>query len=187
MEMNTTVTPREALAGLPLLYVHLHLERERRPQGLNNETAGELKHSTGYNEGSAPIRDKITSMIERVDEELYTIAMFLRQQLGISGEPPSTITVDARCYWLSVFMPELEVTDTGRVCLALIVTLYADVRRTLGIEKYVQLMVAPCPECDHRALVRSLEAPVITCEVCKHPLPEPAYEEHAATYRNGVI
>ena len=66
-----------------------------------------------------------------------------------------------------------------------VVQRYLEARQLLGLREYVRLMVLPCPECDLRALVRALDAPVIRCEHCAHVMDAETYVTLSEQRRAG--
>ena len=154
MTEQPEISPSDALAGLPLLYVHLCLELAVRPQGLNNELANVNQHGPGYNGGSMPIREDVWHLIERLNATL--------RALGSTDINEATVTVQRA-----------------------VVRLYLDAREVLGLGNYVRVMVLPCPNCDHRALTRALDAPTVRCEYCTEELTMTAYLTFAELRRSG--
>lgn len=153
MTENRQVSPADAYAGLPLLYVHLSLELARQPQGLGGDRV-HARHGTAFSGSSAPVREDVLLLMERI---LRLVSV------------QTIVDIDDAAPWFQ----------------EMVVQRYLEARQLLRLGERVRLMVLPCPDCDLRALVRALDAPVIRCEHCAHTMSAETYVTLSEQRRAG--
>lgn len=173
-----TLKVRDAITGLPALYMQLEGAMEAGSVTYDNDGARHTKSSAAplaINPQARSLQDDMLGLTRNAEINVRAAARLSPPPVRHPHHPHGVelVTLRRRCMVLAAHHRTMLDADVTHGVDILRIT--HSTRSLLGLTRLIHRLAAPCPECDHVALCREDGSSYVQCRMCGVAFDEDTY------------